>query len=204
MKVISFSLWGDKPIYNIGSIENAKIAKELYPDFVCYFYCHKESVPQKTIDSLLELDNTKIIFREDFIKSSTWRFEAIDEPEVEIMLSRDADSRIFLREKIAVDEWLSSDKLFHIMRDHPDHRMPIMAGMFGTKKIPEIKSWSELLKNVSSSHYGNDQDFLSGYVYPVIRKSCFIHASYNKIEGIECKDFAHTDGNKFVGQYIYV
>ena len=26
-KIISFSLWGDKPIYNIGAIKNLKLAK---------------------------------------------------------------------------------------------------------------------------------------------------------------------------------
>ena len=59
-KVISFSLWGDKPIYNIGAIRNAITAKEVYPDFECWFYIHKESVPQKTIDELNALPNTKI------------------------------------------------------------------------------------------------------------------------------------------------
>ena len=29
VKVISFSLWGDKPIYNIGAIKNVECAKEL-------------------------------------------------------------------------------------------------------------------------------------------------------------------------------
>ena len=39
-------------------------------------------------------------------------------PLVEIMMPRDTDTRIFLREKLAVDEWLKSGKLIHIMRDH--------------------------------------------------------------------------------------
>jgi len=30
-KVVSFSLWGDNPIYNIGAIRNAELAKEIYP-----------------------------------------------------------------------------------------------------------------------------------------------------------------------------
>jgi len=34
MKVISFSLWGDKSIYQVGSIRNAKMAKEFYSDFI--------------------------------------------------------------------------------------------------------------------------------------------------------------------------
>lgn len=46
-KVITFSLWGDKPIYMIGSIENAKFAQTYYPDFECWFYIHKENSAAK-------------------------------------------------------------------------------------------------------------------------------------------------------------
>jgi hypothetical protein len=33
MKYISFSLWGDKPIYNVGAIKNAELWKNIYPDW---------------------------------------------------------------------------------------------------------------------------------------------------------------------------
>lgn len=36
-------------------------------------------------------------------------------------MSRDSDSRIIPREEDAVREWLASDRMFHIMRDHPWH-----------------------------------------------------------------------------------
>ena len=139
LKVISFSLWGDNPTYTLGSIINAELAKIYYPMFECWFYIHKESVPKDIINSLEKMDNVKIIFKFGDIntsKSRMWRFEAIDDPNVEIMMSRDTDTRFLLREKMAVDEWLKSDKLFHIMRDHPHHAYKILAGMFGTRKIP--------------------------------------------------------------------
>ncbi len=136
-KVISFSLWGDNPTYNVGSIKNAECAKIKYPDFECWFYIHKESVPETTVTELSKLNNVKIIFKSgnlDNCKPMMWRFQAIDDPEVEIMMSRDTDTRIYNREVIAVREWLKSNKLFHIMRDHPYHTSLIMGGMFGTKK----------------------------------------------------------------------
>jgi len=34
-KIITFSLWGDKPIYNIGAIKNAELAKTFYTEFEC-------------------------------------------------------------------------------------------------------------------------------------------------------------------------
>ena len=106
-KVLSFCLWGNNPTYNIGAIKNAELAKIYYPDFECWFYIHSDSVPQTTIESLKQLDNTKIILKSGDInlcKPMCWRFEAIDDPEVEVMMSRDTDTRILMREKLAVDE----------------------------------------------------------------------------------------------------
>ncbi|KAK4007260.1 hypothetical protein OUZ56_012420 [Daphnia magna] len=40
---------------------------------------------------------------------------------VHTLMSRDTDSRIIPREEEAVRAWLASDKIFHIMRDHPAH-----------------------------------------------------------------------------------
>jgi len=95
-----------------------------------------------------------------------WRFEAIDYTNVEIMLSRDTDSRFLLREKLAVDEWLNSDKIFHIMRDHPYHTELIMGGMFGVKKNNIIKNWKILIDDYNPTliYYGYDQFFLRDYI----------------------------------------
>lgn len=34
---------------------------------------------------------------------------------------------------MAVDEWLESGKMFHVMRDHPGHNMHILCGMWGAR-----------------------------------------------------------------------
>jgi len=208
IKVISFSLWGNNPVYTIGAIRNAEIAKDIYPDFECWFYIHRETVPIEIIDKLQKLDNVKIIFKEGDLsvcKPMMWRFEAIDEEDVEVMMSRDTDTRFWLREKLAVEEWLQSDKLFHIMRDHPHHSFMILGGMFGTRKIPIIPSWKiNIDKYVQDDIRMYDQDFLRDTIYPVIKDNSLIHASFNKYEDnvIQfpipyCKEY------KFVGEYVY-
>ena len=207
-KVITFSLWGDNPTYNVGAIKNAKLAKEFYPDFECWFYIHKESVPQKTIDELNALPNTKIIYKTgnlNSIKPMMWRFEAIDDCNVEIMLSRDTDTRILLREKLAVEEWIKSNTLFHIMRDHPHHNFCILGGMFGTRKIPNLPSWINVMNNfcqVGNRDY--DQSFLRDYIYPLIVNNSTIHATFNKREN-NSKPFPinYCSELKFVGEYVY-
>jgi hypothetical protein len=217
-KVITFSLWGNNPTYTIGAIRNAEQAKNIYPDFECWFYIHRESVPQEIINELQKFDHVKIIFKNrdlNICKSAMWRFEAIDDPKVEIMLSRDTDSRFLLREKLAVEEWLQSGKLFHIMRDHPFHKSRISAGMFGTRKIPEIKNWKTLIDNydVKKSYnivhnnvlnYGNDQLFLEEFIYPKIKGNSIIHDSFHKYEK-HAKDFPIPFDKKynFVGEYVY-
>lgn len=217
-KVISYSLWGNNTTYTIGAIKNAEQAKKIYPDFECWFYIHLETVPQKIIDELQKFDNVKIIFKNGDLntcKPAMWRFEAIDDPEVEIMMSRDTDTRFYLREKLAVEEWLQSGKLFHIMRDHPCHKYKILAGMFGTRKIPEIKNWKTLIDNYDEKksygvthnnqvNYGNDQLFLEELIYPKIKDNSIIHASFFKYEE-HAKDFPvpFNQEYNFVGEYVY-
>jgi hypothetical protein len=134
-----------------------------------------------------------------------WRFEAIDEPDVEIMISRDTDTRILFREKMAVEEWINSNKIFHIMRDHPWHTSKIMGGMFGTRKIPDIISWKEIMNEfIQEGNYDYDQKFLNEYIYPVIANDVMIHASFNKFES-NCKNFPinYIKQLRFVGEYVY-
>lgn len=208
LKVISFCLWGDNPTYNIGAIKNAELAKDMYPDFECWFYIHYETVPKETIEQLEKLDNTKIILKNgdlNICKPMMWRFEAIDHPDVEIMMSRDTDTRFWKREKLAVEEWLESDKIFHIMRDHPHHNFTILGGMFGTKKIPEIQSWKvvidEYLQNGIRMY---DQDFLRDIIYPIIKDNSIIHASfYNNEKHSKKFPIDYCSEFKFVGEYVY-
>jgi hypothetical protein len=207
-KVITFSLWGDNPTYNIGAIKNAEHAKIFYPDFECWFYIHEESVPKETIEKLNSFNNTKIIFKNgdlNIIKPMMWRFEAIDEDDVEIMMSRDTDTRFLLREQLAVEEWINSNKLFHIMRDHPYHDVHILGGMFGTKKIPQINSWKNIMNTVIQySNRNYDQQFLSDYIYPVVKNNSKIHASFCKMEN-NSEDFPIVYDNefRFIGEYVY-
>jgi len=218
-KVISFSLWGDNPTYTIGAIKNTELAVHFYPDFECWVYIHKDSVPNNIIEQLQRGPNVKVIFKTGDLnlhKPMTWRFESIDDPEVEINMSRDTDTRILLREKLAVDEWIESGKLFHIMRDHSHHmnrNTPIMGGMFGTRKIKNISSWLNLihgeeLNDKGRQYYNKDQDFLNRYIYPIIKNDCLIHSSFGKLlneqnEQVKPFPIKYCENYLFVGGYVY-
>ena len=145
MKVISFCLWGDKPMYNVGAIRNAQLIPHIYPDWQGWFYV-SSSVPQETIDQLNSFDHVKVISAGDESNwvCQLWRTLPVSiDSNVEIMISRDTDCRLNLREKHAVDEWLDSGEPFHLMRDHPYHTVPIMGGMWGCRVLPTLEILSE-------------------------------------------------------------
>lgn len=207
-KVISFSLWGDKKIYQVGAIRNIKLAQKFYQDFECWFYIHEETVQKDFIDELKKYDNVKIIMKSgdlSIIKPMMWRFETIDNSDVYINMSRDLDTQILLREKLAVDEWINSDYTFHIMRDHPWHKYEVQGGMFGVKKTSI--TWKDKIDNlVQKSNYLYDQEFLRYIIYPLYKDDCIIHASFNKLEGLKCLDFPinhEFNDYRFVGEYVY-
>lgn len=210
-KVLTFSLWGNEPRYTIGSIKNAILAQKFYPTFECWFYIHKDTVPEDIIKQLDALPNAKIIFKTGNLlklKPMCWRFEAIDEPDVEVMMPRDTDTRIFLREKLAVDEWLHSDKIMHIMRDHKKyHTHKIFGGMIGVKKIQSIK-WKTIIDSINQSNETRMYDIiiLNKILEKIDNSSILVHSPYNIFPNENVKDFPipYSDDNyNFVGCYVY-
>ena len=172
MKIISFSLWGDNPKYTVGAIKNAELAKVFYPGWICRFYVG-ESVPDQIVWFLESFDNTQIIRKDspgDWT-SMFWRFEPASENDVEVMISRDTDSRLNMREKAAVEEWLESDKQFHIMRDHPFHKFPVLRGMWGVKKgcLSNMKTMIDSFSRQNA--YGTDYVFFAERVLPSLEQS---------------------------------
>lgn len=198
MKIISYCLWGNNPKYTIGAIRNAELASKYYSDWVCRFYISK-TVPENIILQLKSFKNVEIV---ECKENGDWkftmkRFLPMSE-NVELMLSRDTDSRIDEREVCAVNEWIKSGKSAHIMRDHPYHGgFPMLAGMFGIKGgiIKNVSSLFNLVKEIPEQ-YHYDQIFLSNFIYPFIENDVLIH------DEIFIKNPFPTkrNGLKFVGQ----
>jgi hypothetical protein len=206
VKVISFCLWGTIGKYNIGAIKNADLAKKFYPDFECWFYIQESSVPKNIIEELERRDNVKIIYREGDVntcKPMMWRFEPVLDPNVELMMSRDTDTRILLREKLAVDQWINSNKIFHIMRDHPYHCNNILGGMWGMKKN-NMADWNKLMSSVvQHTNRDYDQNFMSDVIYHIYKNVSMIHASYHRKEAHATKfPIGFEPSKNFVGEYV--
>ncbi|NLR56942.1 hypothetical protein HGH93_02440 [Chitinophaga polysaccharea] len=174
-KIISFSLWGNNTMYWTGALKNIELARLLYPEWVCRFYIDR-CAPNELIQTIQGAD-CEIIRMEPTSEFAGlfWRFYAADD--ADIMICRDTDSRLTSREVKAVDQWLNTDKHFHIMRDHSQHHSLIMGGMWGCRNMAGIK---ELIDEYPyKSVKGTDQLFLSQVIYPQVKEHAVIHDSYN-------------------------
>jgi hypothetical protein len=196
-KLISFSLWGNNPVYTQGAIRNAELAKEIYPDWVCRYYIGR-STQSDIVEKLRQFDNTEVIEMDNDgdWTGMFWRFYPAGEEDVDVVIVRDCDSRLNNREKEAVNEWLNSDKGFHIMRDHPWHNTAILGGMWGSKKgvTPNIKN--QIQEYVKGNFWQVDQNFLRDIIFPIVKDNSIVHDEF-----FDKKPFpSNREKDRFVGQ----
>jgi hypothetical protein len=206
MNYVSFSLWGENPIYNVGIIRNAELMEKFYPNWkmVVFF---DDSVPSETIKELQNMNVETRLFVDKSIYGMFWRFYAVDLPDCEYVIFRDADSRFSLRESLAVDEWIKSGKSLHVMRDHPYHKIPagnnqlgILGGMWGIKSgVLPLKDMIYKTAKSKEHNYGNDQTFLK-IVYSILENDRCTHDDFFEKKPFPIK----RESFRFVGERINV
>ena len=133
LKVISYSIFGTNRIYYRYLKSIIKGAKEIYPGWTIRVF-HDENLSEREICDLecfKNEENGEIFDNIDFCNihamvyvkwspsyliKTFWRWLPIGDIFVDYILSRDTDSCLVERERDAVDAWLNSKKLFHLMR----------------------------------------------------------------------------------------
>jgi hypothetical protein len=175
-KVVSFSLWGTSEVYLQGAIDAIAQVNRHYPGWESRFYLGadvRQGIRQELIDrGAAVFDGPPW----GLWAGMFWRFLAASDQEVDVMISRDVDTKILPREVEAVNEWLTSGKAFHIMRDHPKHEMPVMGGMWGCR-AEHLRDMKELIFRWKKfNRYGCDQEFLSCVIYPRLLENSWIHS----------------------------
>lgn len=205
IKYITYCLWGDNKVYTYGTVENVIIAKELFTDWTVRVH-YNDTVPSFIIEWLSRQDNVDLVHHPGETKSALnmyWRFEDFSIPDATV-ICRDADSRLSERELGFVNEWLQSDKDFHIIRDHKHHTVTILGGTLGVRNnclislpvrtntnnindqlykfLPIMEVMKLYLQGIGYTGYCIDQMFLSSQVYPYIILNTVVHASHNKYE----------------------
>lgn len=179
--VIAYSLWGSNSRYVDGAVFNARVARVVYPGWTCRFYCD-DSVPEAAIGELRRNGAQLIMMppvREAY-RGLFWRFMVACDPDVDRFLVRDADSPLTCQERVAVDEWIESGKLFHIMRDWYSHSELILAGMWGGVGgvLPDLQPVIGEFYNMAQKERTIDQHFLRWCIWPLIRDEHLAHDEF--------------------------
>jgi len=198
-KVISFSVWGTEPDYLVGAEKNALMSKSIYPDWECWFYVEKGTKLS------LEDKADKVIYYEAEKGSNGMfqRFRPMEDPEVDIFVSRDCDSRLSDREYQAVLEWEKSDKQFHAMRDHQAHAIPVLGGMWGAKRdgIINIAYMYKALCGSKNGNYFDDQRGLAHF-YSMLSNLFLEHDDSKRYKGKSFPKHKPIIYGTFVGERI--
>ena len=213
-KVISYSLYGSNKKYCLGMLENLKINKEKLPTWDTYIY-YSNDVPNEYIEMYKEFNPILINcgLLEYGWEGMFWRFKLLNDNNVDVFLSRDADSRITDREIEFVNDFIKSDKSFHIIRDHPGHRIQILGGTFGVKvkefnkkyKIKNIDKYVNEYKNIYSEKLKRnvDQYFLRENIWPLVKNDNYCHIATENLRRSE-NDILTGMVHNFIGKDVNV
>ena len=206
-KIISFSLYGKSPDYTLGAVANARHVSKAYPGWICRFYV-ADDVPENIISRLKDYD-TEVINMGQRLEHEAkfWRFFPAVDPEVDITLFRDSDSRFTKCELLMVNEWLDSGKKFHVMRTG-DYPYPVLAGLWGVRG--NIPNWKETLETLQLAMKTEtvrvvDEKFLRNNIYPQMKGNVFVH-EFESLRVVDEK-FLHNNiypqmkGNVFVHEF---
>lgn len=206
-KVFSFTIFGSDVKYCRGLLVNLKLIHEKFPEFEAWVYIG-DGVPKEFIHLLANFSHVRCFStQETGMVNKFYRFFAIDDPTVELMIVRDVDSRLYERDISVISDFIASDKLFHIVRDHPNHFHKILAGVFAIRRgllnVPLRAIFEEYRKTQEVSTFWNDQEFLASVFYPQVLPVAMIHDDVQEFEHTHVKTPIKApikDGLHFIGQ----
>ena len=211
-KLISFCVFGNKPMYDVGAIKNAKLVSKIYPGWIARFYV-PYGYNKSIVDELISL-GCEIRFCDDWTPglNPLWRILPYFDKDVDAFISRECDGRLTEREALIVNQFMESDCTFHIIYDHTAHASrEISAGMFGIKSkcvIPNLTNKVNSYVNggyieyanqmYRDNFYGADEIFLKEYVFPHVLSQAMIHSDIKKY-GKEIPLPVLVDRTMFIG-----
>ena len=139
-------------------------ARHAFPGWTPLIF-HDASLSLSALKALRRAGAALVDMRDSLIDDPRlWRFLAADDVSVEAYMIRDIDSQFLAREVCAVREWIASGFNFHVMRDHPGHFYPMMAGMWGGRR--RIRGLTQLLRQSKRSFYTYSNDELGSNSLP--------------------------------------
>jgi hypothetical protein len=183
VNVFSFCLYGpENPRYYPGLLENIALAGRYFPDWKVYVYTGSDV--EKSMLRTLEACSSVVLrpTGENGPINMIHRFYAIDEESVDIMLVRDADSRMHWKDRWAIREFVRQPQyIAHTIRDHKEHTAKMMGGLWGLRKSARLNLHTEYAsykEDLTRGHRnGHDQNFLEDVLYPKVIERMLVHYS---------------------------
>jgi hypothetical protein len=183
VNVFSFCLYGpENPRYYPGLLDNIALSARYFPDWKVYVYTGPD-VDESMIRQLEGCPN--VVIRPTGVTGAVnmiHRFTAIDEPGVDLMMVRDADSRIHWKDRWAIREFINQPQFVaHTIRDNIEHTADMMGGLWGLRKSAGLimrDEYASYKSDTSKGHrHGHDQNFLADVIYPKVRTRMLVHYS---------------------------
>jgi len=204
--LLSFSLYGADRLYCHGAIRNAELAPEIYPGWRVRFAVD-DTVPVAVLDRLRALGAEIGVMQKRLGPEygKFWRFFVAADAGVDRFVCRDADSRLNVREKAAVDAWVASGKPFHVMRDSAHHHRPMMGGLWGGfgGSIADIEARVDAWGRYE--RWGDSDRFLSEEIWPLVRDRMLCHDSVGHFDdGVPFPPHPPLVGTCYVGEIVPV
>tara|TARA_R110000765_G_scaffold17124_3_gene47205 strand:- start:155 stop:823 length:669 start_codon:yes stop_codon:yes gene_type:complete len=209
--IIAYSLWGNDPKYIEGAFHNIKLLPKEFPGWGIRIY-HDGSISDGLQDKLSKSNDVSLVNVEDWGTSKPfygmfWRYCIADDPTVDRFIIRDLDDRLNQHDKAAIDEWVASDKPFHIMRCVPVHNFLVMGGLWGAVQgeFPEgfnmHKKVLEYEATANPFDVYRDQRFLGENFYPLAKNNCVVHGLDFDFESGDVREFPSS--NRLGGVYAW-
>jgi hypothetical protein len=183
VNVFSFCLYGPyNERYYPGLLENIFLAGKYFPTWKVYIY-YAPDVEESMVNHLKACSSVVLRPTEELgAKNMIHRFFAIDEPEVDIMMVRDADSRIHWKDRWAIRDFLDKPEFTaHTIRDNVQHTARMMGGLWGIRKSAGLsikQLYSSYTEDTSKGYrLAHDQNFLGDVVYPLVLPQLLVHYS---------------------------
>ena len=211
VRVFSFTLFGSDIKYWKGLLKNISSIEEKFPGWEVWVYCG-DGIPEDVYILLSMHTCVKLIAtHQDGMVNKFYRFFAIDDPSVDICIIRDADSRVYARDESCIRDFLASDALVHIIRDHPNHHHRMMAGMWGIKQeamhvclngVRLKEFFDQWTLGRPSTEFWSDTEFLCEIIYPKGVYRAMIHDETQQFEPSPFKTPFHIPigEDDFIGQ----
>jgi hypothetical protein len=188
MNVFSFCLYGPRnPYYYTGLLENIALAGHYFPTWKVFVY-YGPDVDEEMLHHLRAC--TSVVLRATGVlgpANMIHRFYAIDEEGVDLMMVRDADSRIHWKDRWAIREFVRQPQFVaHTIRDNKEHTARMMGGLWGIRKSAGLNIHEQYASykddEAAGRRWGHDQNFLADVIYPQVVDRLLVHYSNGRLK----------------------